>query len=523
MIYDPCGGSGFRGFLLQSTAVLYYNISMLKKIPGIFFFFLIIAAAVNVSCTSDLKKPDIVSSLKNFNLIIINIDALRADHLGCYGYHRGTSPFIDSLAGNGMVFEKAMSNSSFTRESVSVLLSGRLPSSGGSVGWYAAPPGAVKNMGELFKDAGYKTGFFSNTNMLRSPGFTSGFDETRHLEEWGVSGNGPKLSRHTGEFIKKFRAHDKKFMIYVHYLDPHGPYKPPPKYYLRFAKKIYPKPLSLYKYVRKRCVSLEKKGFGPGDIRFEDMVLRYDAEIALIDRSIEILFNTLKDNNLLNNTLVVITSDHGEEFLEHHFVEHSWTLYNESLHIPLILWAPGALKPKRFTSLVSTVDILPTLLELMGIAHKRNDFDGTPLFRYKKKGFYFTPPDKPHISELLIQHRNLVRTVIKDNWKYIAAQKWLKPGERPNALHNIKEFEKNEKLHKDIWGPIIHEELYNLEEDPGEKHNIRDKKKRSQFRAIIKKYMMYCRQKGLKNIPGKQKDKPLSKEEIERLKSLGYL
>jgi len=470
-----------------------------------------------------LPKSDITGNLNKYNLIIINIDALRADHLGCYGYHRNTSPFIDSLAQNGMVFERAMSNSSFTRESVSVLFSGRLPSSGHSVGWGAKPSSKVKNIGELFKEAGYNTGFFSNSYALKNPAFTRGFKEIWYCESRGISRNGPKLSRRAGEFIKKCKDEGQKFMMYLHFLDPHGPYKPPKKFYLQFAQRLYPGSLHLYKYVRMNCEKLIKEGFGPGDGRFEDMVLRYDAEIAHVDQSIELLFNRLKRYHLLNNTFVVITADHGEEFLEHNYVAHGWTLYNESLHIPLILWAPGSIRTKRFNTLVSTVDILPTILELMEISHKRNDFDGTSLFKYKKRGFYFTPPSKPFISELFLEDRNLIRAVIKDNLKYITAIKWLEPQERPNVIKNGNDLKRKKKSHVNIWGPIIREELYDLSTDKKEKHNISNKEKRRELRNIIKKYRIFCKRKGLKHTSDDDKKPPLSEKDKKKLKSLGYL
>ncbi len=500
---------------------MFDNKKMIFFIGVILILFAGVFLVLHYKSSTPPMKPDIAGNLNGCNLIIINIDALRADHLGCYGYQRNTSPFIDSLAQKGMVFERAMSNSSFTRESVSVLFSGKLPSSSNSVGWAAKPSRKVKNIGELFEEAGYNTGFFSNSNALKNPSFTRGFKEIWFCEKPGLSRNGPILSRHTGEFIEK--CNGQKFMMYLHFLDPHGPYKPPKNVYLRFAQRLYPRPLHVYKYVRKNCDMLIKEGFGPGEERFEDMVLRYDAEIAHIDESIQSLFRIIKKHNLLNNTVLVITADHGEEFLEHNYVAHGWTLYNESLHIPLIIWAPGIITPKRFNTLVSTVDILPTILELMGISHNRNNFDGTSLFKYKENGFYFTPPSKPYIAELFLKNRNSVRAVIKDNWKYIAALKWLRPRERPDALRNAEEFRKNKKSRLDIWGPVVHEELYDLSTDPKEKHNLPDKEKRRKLREIINQYKNYCRLKGLKSGPKKDKEPPLSEKDIEKLKSLGYI
>ena len=467
--------------------------------------------------------PAVSGLLKDRNLIIINIDSLRADHLGCYSYHRNTSPFIDSLAQQGLVFEQAMSNSSYTRESVSVLFTGKLPSSSGSTGWLAFPAAELKNPGELFRDAGYRTGLFSNSHQLKNRRFTKGFQKVWYNTEWGISRTSPQLSLRAAEFIEECKG--QKFMVYLHYLDPHGPYDPPEDYYLRFAKKIYSNPVLLYKQVRLRCDSFLTEGFGPGEPRFDDMVLRYDAEIAHVDNAIKSLFDTLKRLDLLNKTFVIITADHGEEFLEHNYVEHAWTLYNESLHIPLIFWFPGVIQPGRIRERVSTVNLLPTILELMKVAHGKNDFDGEALFDYKEGSGWFVPPSKPFIAELLIQHRNLIHTVVKDNWKYIAAMKWLSPLERPEALKNPKEFEKNKALHLDTWGPVVHEELYDLSADPGEKNNVfdRNNNKYRELKEILENYKTYCREKSFKQKPEKENSSPLSKDDIKKLKSLGYL
>jgi arylsulfatase A-like enzyme len=477
------------------------------------------------SCGTSGVKPDIPSTnLSDYNLIIINIDSLRADHLGCYGYQRNTSPFIDSLAKEGLVFEKSFSNSSYTGESVSVLFSGRLPSSSGSTGGGASPSKKIKNIGLIYKEAGYKTALISNSVQLKRRNFRIGFDHFECLtDKWDMSSGGPILTSRAIDFIEKEKGH--KFMMYLHYMDPHGPYDPPPEFYKRFRNKIHPHPIKLYKGVRQKCHQLMKKGFGPGEKRFEEMIVRYDAEIAHTDHSIELLFKGLKKENLLKNTFVVITADHGEEFLEHNFVEHGWTLYNESLHIPLILWAPGIIPPKRISSLVSTVDLLPTLLKLMEISHQRKDLEGASLFKYKEDGFYFTPPEKPFVGELLLQKRNLIRTVIKGDWKYISAQKWLMPHQRPTAIKNSRKSRQNKKVHLDIWGPVKHEELYNLSADPGEKHNLlgKNKKKHHKLREILRIYKMYCKRKVSKNIPGDKDNESISEEDMKKLKSLGYL
>jgi arylsulfatase len=478
-------------------------------------FILIAAAILFIAGVFQREPGDRLESLKDYNLVYINIDTLRADHLGCNGYSRNTSPFIDSLAKNGISFTRAMSNSSYTRESVSVLFTGRLPSSGGCYGWNASPAPRAVTLAEFFKKAGYVNGLFSNHPAIQAPPFARGFHVAEILKHESLSGNGPALSKRAAGFIK--RNAGKKFMLYMHFLDPHGPYNPTPQMLARFTDSPFKNPIVLYNDVRKNIESLIREGFGPGEERFEDMVLRYDAEIALVDYSVKLLVDKLKEYGLIDNTLLIITSDHGEEFLEHGFVEHSWTLYKESLNVPLIFHAPRALKPRTIQSLVSTVDVLPTLLEMMQIPYNNKYFDGSAFFTRENDGFPFQPINKPFIAELLIQHRNLVRTIIDKDWKYIAAQRWVEPQYRKKFLKNAA---LKKEYHMDTWGPVIREELYYLPDDPGEKKPLNDPQKIYWFRNLLQRYMLKCRKNGLKPFTGKEKR---SKKDTEKLKSLGYL
>jgi arylsulfatase len=471
------------------------------------------------SCLS----PEPPRALRGHNLILINVDTLRADHLGCYGYARDTSPFIDQLAEGGILFERALSNSSFTRESVSVLFSGRLPTSGASTGWDAAPSEMQPTLAERLLAHGLRTGFFSNTTMLEHPAFTRGFEEFEHLpDRWGVSRAGPALTERALEYVERHAG--ERFALYLHYLDPHGPYDPPTNRYERFAQSPFPAPVSLYKEVRPDCAALIEEGFGPGDDRFEDLVLRYDAEIADTDAAIELLVKGLEEIGLLEKTLVVLTADHGEEFLEHAFVEHAWTLYGESLHVPLILWSPGALEPQRNGSIVSTVDVLPTLLELMGVPYEGKDFDGQALLKWNGDDVRTVPPPQRFIGELLIRERNVLRTVIEDPFKYIVAYRWLRPEARPEAARIEQKLRAQEgRPPFPLWGPVVEEQLYRLSDDPREERNVLTTYPgwRAKLRRELEAYQKRCEEHGL--APGETPSPDLSPEERSRLRELGYL
>ncbi len=477
-------------------------------------------------CPAWGQPPDIAlpQTFEGCNLIFITIDALRADHMSCYGYRRNTSPFIDSLANEGLLFEQARANSTFTRESVSVLFSGMLPSSSGAFGWFAQLPPEVPTLAERFAAKGYETLFLSSSVVLA--GLTKGFNTVHHLPlRWLESAEGPKLSAIAMEQAKKVRG--KPFFMYLHYFDPHGPYEPPDDLYLRFAKTLYPEPLHIFEDVRADLNQLRAEGFGPGDPRFEDVVISYDAEIADSDRSIEMLFHALNAYGMLDNTLVVISSDHGEEFLDHDWVEHGWTLYEEVLRVPLIFWAPGKAPKARVATPVSIVDYYPTLTRLFGLSAEGSSLDGEPLFQPADTGLRFVPPKHPHIAELLLQERGMMRCVIADEWKYLAALKWFTPEERPGEVRRLEEVQLGLQAGTipmtPIWRPPVNEQLYDLENDPQETRNIvtEEPAVRDRLRAILAEREAYCRKRGIET-PRRQEVPALSPAEMELLHNMGY-
>jgi arylsulfatase len=453
------------------------------------------------------------------NLIVIVVDTLRADHLGLHGYDRDTSPFLDEIARQGVVFENAQSVSSFTRESVSALLTGHLPSTSGSIGWYAAPAEHLPTLGTAYAQAGYRTGFFTTTLMLPDPGYARGFESVEHLvKKGGVSGKGQALSERALEFVRE--CDDDPFMMYLHYFDPHGPYDPPEELKRRFTDEIHPDPVGLYTQLRKRVPEYVSKGFGPGDPLYEDQQVRYDAEITWTDQALKSLFDGLAELGVDENTLVVITSDHGEEFLEHGFVEHAWTLYQESLHVPLILWWPAVLKPARAPERVSLVDVLPTVQRLQGLestgpsdGHCLIDLEGQPLTLRT-----------PVLGELLIQHRNVLRSVTVGRWKYIQARQWLNPRQRSEVARSERKHELEAlEVDFDPWGPVVREELYNLVSDPRETRNL--KKSEPELFEQLQVVMQLFEKRAREMSPeqgGRGEAPELDQAMLDALKAIGY-
>lgn len=431
------------------------------------------------------------------HVVVIVIDTLRADHLPIYGYDKNTAPFLQELAAESTVFTHAVTTSSFTAEAISSLFTGMYPSAtswGG--GWYARPAPDAATLATTFKAAGYATALFSNSPVLDSPEFYRGFDETYCFTKFGVSGQGPYLVSKATEWLAAHQ--DEPTFTYLHFLDPHSPYTPPDDYRRRFGDAQPETPLGLYEDVRWRVPSLVADGFGPGEARFDNLVQRYDGEIAFNDDALRSLFEAFESMGMADNTLAMIMADHGEEFLDHGFVEHAWTLYPEAHHIPLLLWQPGRLPATRVTETVSIVDIMPTAISLQGIAQS-DVLSGAPLFQRENDGSWRPAPHtEPRIMELVIQSRNVVRGVVTNDILYLAYWKWLPPEACAEAARLIRgtreEIVNGQVTPIDTWGPIVREELYDLRTDPGARHNRADEDPEglSRWRTYLLEYGGSC-------------------------------
>ncbi|MBI3782377.1 MAG: sulfatase [Deltaproteobacteria bacterium] len=406
--------------------------------------------------------------LRRHNVVLIVVDTLRADHLGCYGYGRPVSPAIDALAANGVLFAQSRSISSYTRESIAALFTGALPSRSGASGWNATPGDHTAVLAARLQSSGYHTAFVTNTNLLTDPGFTRGFEIVRQLESaWGVSRTSGRVASAALDAVTQLAP--GPFFLYAHFLDPHAPYDPPADLRSRFVTHRDAPEVEVYRDLRPQLGLFLQQGFGPGEARYEQMVSRYDAEIADTDRAIAALLAGLERLGLRNDTLVILTADHGEEFLEHGFIEHAWTLYDESVRVPLIFAAPETLpRGSRSQRQASTVDVATTVLALLGLDPDAASGDGNALF--EPSGIL--APDKgqhPYVGELRVAQRNVVRALASGRWKYLAAQRWLAPDERTAAVQD-QDSRAAEAIAPNA--PLVREELYDLDSDPGEHHDL---------------------------------------------------
>ncbi|MGB9960656.1 sulfatase [Halobacterium sp. MBLA0001] len=304
------------------------------------------------------------------NIIILSVDALRADHLGCYGYSRDTSPNIDKLAKDNAQFINAYSASSHTREAVPSLLTGEYPDEAVSESYHLN----TTTIAEHLQDEGYQTGgFHSNPYVSRAYGFNNGFDkfyDDLHLAQNKLIALAQRAldklrNRHyarASEINKKSLDwldsldSDQPFFLWNHYMDPHGPYEPIEEYRKQFHDESVSdrKAQKLYKQAIKNPESVTDK-------EQEKLLNLYDAEIQYTDNYIEKFFDKLEDRGLISESLIILTSDHGDLFGEHGYYEHPRYPFKELVHIPLIIIHPSY-TDLRVETPVSSIDIVSSVL-----------------------------------------------------------------------------------------------------------------------------------------------------------------
>jgi arylsulfatase A-like enzyme len=322
------------------------------------------------------------------------------------------------------------------------------------------------------------------------------------------------------DFVRQ--SSEDEFMLYVHYFDPHGPYDPPEELMRRFTDTVHPEPVGLYTQLRPELDRYLGEGFGPGEARYEDQQLRYDAEIVDVDDAIRALFDGLDALGVADDTLVVLTSDHGEEFLDHGYIEHAWTLYDESIHVPLVFWAPGALEPSRVAEPASLADVLPSVVALMGMPDNGRTYDGRALFDARGQSSRVTAPI---VSELLVHHRNVMRAVTLGEWKYIQARQFLTPEGRTQLVQRGegRAQKQLESVPFDPWSPIVREELFNLRDDPRETTNLSlaEPARLAQMRAVLADFEARARELAPAQ-QGTAEELSQDEEMAERIRAIGY-
>ena len=331
---------------------------------------LLACAAASVSACGGARAPD-----RPLDVVVVLIDTLRADRLGCLGNGRGLTPAIDELASRSIVFEAASAHAPWTLPSTASLLTARLPAehgAGGRLGAFTRLAKGVPTLASHLQERGYATGAVVNVSFL-GPDFGLARGFAHHDFKAFDSNRKVRRADATTDaalgWVRSVRAADpgRPLFLLAHYFDPHAVYDPPAPWRRRFALEPDRGVDGLVFGTRAQMMALRA-----GRLALDPAVLRraealYDAEVAFTDSEVGRLLAGLDELGVLATAALALTADHGEEFLDHGGFEHGHTLYAELTHVPLILRAPG-LRPGRVAVGVGLVDVAPTLLELAGVA-----------------------------------------------------------------------------------------------------------------------------------------------------------
>lgn len=388
------------------------------------------------------------------NVLLISLDTTRADHLGCYGWHRNTSPHLDRLAEEGTLFERCFSPWIPTHPAHTTLLTGCDPMRHRIVAQGAATELSpdVRTLAELLKAEGYWTGAADNLGRW----FSRGFDRYQSYQ-WardpeGGWRKGEAVTRAGLQVLTEAAAQDRPFFLFLHYWDPHTPYLPPAPFDRLFYGGDERDP---------RNRSMEPVlNFPPfqwyfrqwmGEVRdIEFPKAQYDAEIAYMDACLHHVFQRLEELRLTESTLVVITADHGEELDEHGMWFDHHGLYDTNVHVPLLLRMPGTVPGGlRVPGQVRLVDVVPSVLEFLGKGEitAREGMQGHSFLSAFSGSLGGGTVERLFLSECTWMRKRAVRT---PDWKLIVARDHPDLHDRP---------------------PV---ELYDLRADPGEQHNLAD-------------------------------------------------
>jgi arylsulfatase len=318
------------------------DISRVKKLKHLFLIGTVIFSGLLI-CLFLFYKPS-----RRPNIVLVLVDALRADHLGAYGYERNTTPVLDRFARENVLFTRAVSASNWTPVSIASTFTGLYAASHGMVPptHNAAAAHTVRlsenfdTLAEILKRGGYQTAaVITNAWLKKEFGYAQGFDTYESMRR----GTANAVTESAAKILAKLQKKKAPFFLYLHYLDPHEPYEPPPPY-----NSLFQGPLRNGRHSAK---IEEKSGLYDGEIRFADM------EIGKF-------FEELRRRNLYKDAFIIVSADHGEQFGERGYQGHHDRLYAEETHVPLIMKSGES--PHEVRETVSNIDIYPTII---GAAH----------------------------------------------------------------------------------------------------------------------------------------------------------
>lgn len=443
-------------------------------------------AAIFVACSAEQRS---FGPGPPRHVILISVDTLRPDRLGAYGHPRPTSPTLDRVAREGAIFTTAVATSPWTVPSHASLLTGLYPQRHRMRNYKQRLDPSIPTLAERLADAGLETlGIVSSDLLAGKYDLARGFQHFQHVSEWSSPAEGPRRLRNPGAEVTDLALSwladrgDQPFFLFLHYYDPHSDYNPSPDHRRRFASR-YAGPIdgSTGQLLLVRRGELELSEADAGHL-----IDLYDAEIRELDEELERLFEYLDESGLSSSTLVVVTSDHGEEFMEHGSVLHGRTYFDEVIAVPLLVRGPGVTAGVRIAPPVSLVDVAPTLLRAID-AHIPEELEGVDL------SAYWNPHEQP-----------VARPYV------FADSDWM--NEKPDSFQMVRD-DRYKLIVERATGTTL---LYDLELDPAETGD-RSAEQPERVKSLLAKLRAFEA-----DDPAEGGERTITASELERLRALGY-
>lgn len=443
---------------------------------------LVAGAAAGLLCCSPAGPDSLAGRYPDHNVVLISVDTLRADHLGAYGYARSTSPTLDAIAAESIVFDRAFAPMAATWPSLVSMITSLSPDASNVRVNGELMADDLPTLASVLRERGYTTAAFL-ANACEA--FTGAFDHAECLPD-------AQVTAHAMAWLDA--APKEPFFLWLHYIAPHEEYNPPASFD-RFTAKDYDGPID----GSRRPIDLATLGettLSPAD-RAEIIGL-YDGEILFADAMIAAVWSKLTQRGLLARSLAVVTADHGEELGDHHdYYYHICSIYEPALHIPLMVRLPdGVGAARRVGAMVRNADIAPTLLDLLGQdapasfegESRRTLLEGGEQGSQEIASEFYRPGMAPVLS---------LRT---DRWRYV-----YNPGDTtPECVPRGGYFR------------VATEELYDQQVDPLDQRDVID---------LHPEVARRLREKAARVYRGERRGPAIhaNPETIENLRALGYI
>lgn len=442
----PSGEVIRRELALDSLSGERVEISLLAESADLFARAVLTYAPTESATPSPRQVPDELP--EELNVLLIVLDGASAGRMSAYGYEKPTTPEIEKLAAESVVFQNAVSQAVYTIASIGSVLTGQYPERHQSVSFADRLPSSAVTLPGLLTLAGFTTAGFSG-NAVVSPTF--GLD--RGYEEFQLAREREDYTGHGDSVLQSFSSWlqenaERRFFAYVHFREPHFPYDPPPPFDTRFGPAdLFPNGLREWEDVDAYNRAAARNEEVQAEVLARIQAL-YDGNMAFADHLVGKILQELGSLGLSERTVVILTADHGEALFEHRFIGHNTQLYEESVRVPLMMRVPGV-APRKVSQVVELIDLTPTILALVGLG------------------------EGPAVEEM--QGRSVVPLLFGES---------LPP--RPafsRTLWNKPRYSVQDRTDKFIWDSRTGaEELYDRSSDPREQVNLAaDRKVRSGF------------------------------------------